>query len=126
MSRAELSKQFEDVFTRLLAGESDEPHAKTLSHAFEAMANTLLSHRGGVFDGVSPLWSKRRSPRKVEFIGDMWILNGRGRADTTEPFRATAVDKRITKQGIWIALSVGEDKAEAELSTALGACDVQV
>ncbi|SRR6266404_6208690 len=124
MSRADLSKQFENVFMRLLAGESDEPHAETLSDAFEAMANTLLSHRGGVFDGVSPLWSKRRSPRKIEFIGDMHVLGDQ--AKPVESFRATVIDKRITKQGIWIKLWVGDDQAEAELSKALGVCEAEV
>jgi hypothetical protein len=125
MSRADLVKQFEDIFARLLAGEKSDPHEGDLSSLFEVMATTLLAEPCGVsFDGVSPMWVKRRSPRKLEFVGDMWILGGRG--DATRPFRATAVDKRMTKQGICITLAVGEDKAEAELSTALGGCDVKV
>jgi hypothetical protein len=125
MSRADLAKQFEDVFTRLLAGESDEPHAMTLSDSFEVMANTLLPHRGGAFDGVSPMWVKRRSPRKLEFIGDMHVLGGH-HVKPLEPLRATAVDKRITKQGIWIQLWISDDHAEAELSKALGVCEAEV
>jgi hypothetical protein len=124
MSRADLSKQFGDIFMRLLAGESDEPHAKTLSDAFEVMANTLLSHRGGVFDGVSPLWVKRLSPRKIEFFGDMHVIGSQ--AKPVELFRATVVDKRITKQGIWIKLRISDDQAEAELSRALGVCEAEV
>ena len=98
----------------MLGGERSDPYAGELRAIFEAMANTLLKGGDRAFDGVSPLRTKRRSPRKVEFIGDMWILGGPGRGDATESFRATAADKRITKQGIWIQLSVGNDKAEAE------------
>ena len=125
MYRADLVKQFEDIFVRLLAGENSEAHERGLSFLFEVMAITLLSERCGIsFDGVSPLRAKRRSPRKLDFTGDMWILGGRG--ESKRSFRATAVDKRITKQGIWITLSVGYDKAEAELSTALGVCETEV
>jgi hypothetical protein len=124
MSRADLAKQFEGVFIRLLDGESDDTHAETLSDAFEVMANTLFPHRGGAFDGVSPLWTKRRSPRKLEFIGDMHVLGHH--AKPVESFRGTAVDKRITKQGIWIQLWIGEEHAEAELSKALGVCEAEV
>jgi hypothetical protein len=124
MSCADLAKQFEDVFIRLLSGESDDPHTETLSVAFEVMANTLFPHRGGAFDGVSPLWTKRRSPRKLEFIGDMHVLGHH--AKPVESFRAKAVDKRITKQRIWLQLWVGEDHAEAELSKALGICEAEV
>ena len=98
--RAELTKRFEEIFMRLLAGEPDDPYASELSEIFETIAHTILSEGRGPFDGVSPLWSKRRSDRKIEFIGEMWMLGGVSRGDTKEPFRATAVDKRITKQGI--------------------------
>lgn len=122
MSRADLARKFEDIFARLLAGEKVDTHETDLSFMFEIMATTMLAPRSGLsFDGVSPLRSKRRSPRKIEFLGDMWLL-----PSGTKPFGAAALDKRITKQGIWITLSVGEDKAEAELSTALGVCDDQV
>ena len=86
------------------------------------MAKTALlrERRGVAFDGVSPMWVKRHSPRKLEFVGDMWLL-----PVGKQPFCLTVVDKRITNQGIWISLTVGEDTAEAELSRALGVCDAQ-
>jgi|GEM_PF-5902440 len=48
----------------------------------------------------------------------MWILGGR--ANCKEDFWATVTDKQITKQGIWITIRVGLDKAEGELLTAFG------
>jgi hypothetical protein len=131
MSRADLVKQFEGIFARLLTGEKSDPYEADLSFIFEVMGNTLLPQYGGAFDGVSEMRVRRRSPSKLEFVGEMWILGRRGRGghdigDTTQPFRATAVDKRVTKQGIWIQLWVGEDHAEAELSRALGVCEAEV
>jgi hypothetical protein len=120
MSQKELVTQFEQLFLRLLAREHVDLYAAGLSFMFEAIAGTLLGASPGrewcYFDGVVELRAQVKSPRKVEFRGEMWVGNDRNQ--WKEPFRATATDKRITKQGIWITLVVGSDRAEAELSSA--------
>jgi hypothetical protein len=120
MSREELVIQFEELFLRLLAREHVDLYAAGLSYTFEVIAGTLLGASPGrercFFDGVVGLRAQVKSPRKVEFQGEMWV--GSDREQWKEPFRATAVDKRMTKQGICITLAVGSDRAEAELSSA--------
>jgi len=73
---------------------------------------------GCYFDGVDGLTSTVRSPRQVEFTGAMWV--GRERSQWLEQFRATVTDKRSTKQGIWIIIWIGGDRAEGELSSLFG------
>ena len=117
-----LANRFEDVFRRLLARESLDLYERDLSMMFESISTNLLgklsARRGCYFDGVVGMISTVRSTRKVEFVGEMWV--GRDGNQWTEPFYATVVDKRSTKQGIWITISVGDDKMEADLSFAFG------
>ena len=67
------------------------------------------------FDGVDGLASTVKSPRQVQFTGEMCV--GGNRMQWLELFRATVTDKRCTKQGIWIVLWIGNDRAEGELSS---------
>jgi hypothetical protein len=46
----------------------------------------------------------------------MWI--GGNQTQWKELFRARVTDKRRTKQGLWITIWVGKDRAEGDLFTA--------
>jgi hypothetical protein len=121
MPRLKLTDRFEDIFDRLLARETLETHENELSGMFEAIAANLLGgypgRSGCYFDGVVGMTLIMGPPRKIELRGEMWV--GRDQSQWTEPFSTTVVDKRSTKQGIWITISIGEDRAEGELTAAL-------
>ncbi len=123
MSRTDLARKFESVFRRLLAREHVDLYAADMSLKWEAVAITLfggfLERKGCYFDGVINLRSQLKTPLQVEFTGDMWV--GKNRDQHTEPFRAIVTDKTATKQGIWFVVSVGGNKAEADLWSAFGA-----
>lgn len=120
--RRNLANHFENVFERLLSGETLDLYAERVSFMFEVIAANLLAElperKGVYFDGVVPLSSAVRKSRQVVFTGKMWI--GEDDRQWQEDFRATVTDKRITKQGVWITLCIGSDKAEGKLSAAFG------
>jgi hypothetical protein len=122
MARTDLAMKFETVFELLLAGENVDRYAADMSVVWEGVAGSLLGALPGrvgcFFDGVVNLAARVRKQRQIEFTGNMWI--GDGRRQWTEPFTARVTDRTVTKQGIWVAISVGTDKAEAELWSALG------
>ena len=122
MGRTDLATKFETAFRLLLAGEEVDLYAAGMSIAWEGIAGSLLgalpSRAGCFFDGVVNLAARLRKQRQIEFTGNMWI--GDGQRQWTEPFIARVTDKTITSQGIWVAISVGTDRAEAELWSALG------
>lgn len=113
-----LGDRFLQIIERLLARESvgvDAP--KEMSAAFEIIAHRLFyklpEREGCYFDGVLFETSQRRTSRKVEFTGEMWV--GRGKEQWKERFAATVIDKRITKQDIWIQVRIGSHVGETEL-----------
>jgi hypothetical protein len=122
MASRDLAIRFENVFRRLLSRERLDLYDEDMSFMFEVIATSLLgaypNRKACYFDGVVDLTSTLKTPRKVEFNGEMWV--GQDRAQWKERFRATATDKRSTKQGIWITVWVGADRAEGELWTAFG------
>jgi hypothetical protein len=117
ISNRDLAIRFEDIFQNLLAREKLDAHEKELSEFFEFIATRLLgdfpSRKGHYFDGVVGLAATVKTGRQVEFQGEMWL--GGNQHQWTEAFQATVTDKRITKQGIWIVLQVGADRAEGEV-----------
>ena len=73
------------------------------------------------YDGVAPLEGHVRKARQIEFTGEMWVMSQeKGKFSGKQDFRATVTDKRITKQGIWIVLKIGEDRVEGNLDDAFG------
>lgn len=114
-------KYFENVFHRLLAGETLDLYAEGVSAMFEIIAANLLAdfpEREFVwYDGVDGLTARVKTQRQVEFDGEMWVADDR--TQWKEDFRATITDKSITKQGIWVIVWLGSDRVEAELSAAL-------
>ena len=107
---------FLTIFERLLAREKIELEKTDISFLFEIVASNLFSESRVYFDGVINLSAKIRKFRQVEFDGKMWI--GKDNKQWLEPFSAIVTDKRITKQGVWLKIIVGEDQAEDELSNA--------
>ena len=121
MHHPDLAESFKDILGRLFAHEALADHERNLSGLFEVIATNLLedspNYRGCYFDGAVNITVAIRSPRTIEFQGDMWIAddcNG-----WIEPFRIKVVDKQITKQGIWITIWIGQDKGEGECAFAL-------
>src|SRR5688572_30066640 len=109
MSHPDLTVWFEDIFQRLLAREDFAQHRKDLSGLFEVIATNLFgefpTYRGCYFDGVTAMTLVLQPSRALEIRGEMWV--GRDRNQWTEPFRAKVVDKRSTKQGVWITAWLG-------------------
>lgn len=123
-----LANRFEDVFHRLLFGENFDLYEEKVSLMFEVIAANLLAdvpdREHCWYDGVVSLRANIKNARQVEFKGEMWVGNsGDGKKQWKENFRATVTDKRVTKQGIWIILWIGSDRAEGELLTAFGLQD---
>ncbi len=67
------------------------------------------------FDGAVNLSAKIRKSRQIIFEGKMWILGDKNTGDWLESFEATVTDKRITKQGLWIKIRVGEYEDEGDV-----------
>lgn len=113
-----LANRLEDVFQRLLAGKQLDLYGEGVSSMFEVIAANLLAEvparKFMWYDGVADLTARVRKPHQVEFRGEMWV--GDGKRQWQEDFRATVADKRATRQGIWIMLWLGLDKAEGELA----------
>ena len=120
--RCIVADRFEIVFCRLLSGEILDLYAEDVSVMFQVIAANLLSEiperKFHYFDGVVNLNAMPRKSHQIEFTGEMWV--GDDRTQWKENFRARVTDKKVTKQGIWITVCVGLNKAEGELSTAFG------
>ena len=115
--------QFENVFHRLLNREELDLYDLGVSFMFEIIATHLIAEVPGRerhwYDGVTGLRARIRKPRQVEFSGGMYVMSeDKGKYPGKEDFRATVTDKRITKQGIWIVLQIGEDRVEGNLADA--------
>jgi hypothetical protein len=125
MTSRTLAVGLENVFQRLLYHESVALEDPEVSSMFEVIATNLLgqsaARKGQYFDGAVALAATVKTSRKVEFQGQMWV--GGNRTQWTEPFTATVTDKRSTKQGIWIAITVGSNRGAAELFSAFGATE---
>ena len=121
MPHPNLAEWFQDIFQRLLAREDFADHQKDLSGLFEVIASNFFrgfpAYRECYFDGFSGVTLTIHPPRTLELRGEMWV--GRDRVQWTEPFRAKVVDKRGTKQGIWITIWIGENRVEGESAFAL-------
>jgi hypothetical protein len=109
----------------LLSGETLDLYAEGISSMFEVIAANLLAEVPGRefmwYDGVDGLTAIIRKARQVEFSGEMWVGDvGDARKQWKEDFQATVTDKRGTKQGIWVIIWIGPDRAEGELSSAFG------
>ena len=102
----------------MLNGEKAEVYEKDLSLSFETIAGNLIESPFW-FDGLIGLNAIVRKSRQIVFEGKMWTAKDVGN-QWLEPFRATVTDKRITKQGIWVKIQVGEYFGEGELFETLG------
>lgn len=118
-----LITQFENLFYRLLKREELDIYDSGLSLMFDVIAAYLMADVPGslwiYYDGLASLETHVRKARQVEFTGEIWVGDD-NRRQWKEALRATVTDKRITKQGIWIVLQIGENRAEGELADAFG------
>jgi hypothetical protein len=103
-------------FLEILDGREVDFYRDGMSADFERIAGVLLSVQrpGHWYDGVVNPQLRRRKRRQIEFFGDMWVGDD-SRSQWTEPFRAVVTDKRVTKEGVWISIRIGEYAAEADL-----------
>lgn len=99
----------------MLNREKIEAYEEELSFLFEAIAYRLIDCPL-TFDGVTISISKIRKSLQMVFEGKMWVLrNSNENKEWFEIFSATVTDKRITKQGIWIKVRVGDYLGEGSL-----------
>lgn len=119
--KPDLVGEFQRIILRILAGEPYGLFLPDLGGFLELiswnLAGQVESRRNQYFDGPGDLTVLRMSRCKVRFTGEMWV--GKDSQQWTEPFWCTVVDKRITKQGFWIQVQVGEDRGEGESVQAL-------
>lgn len=120
--RCALASKFKDMFRRLLTREQVNFDTPEVALMFEVIATTLFggcSHRSQqYFDGAVGVISTVKTPRQIEFQGEMWV--GGDRKQWTESFRATVTDKGSTKQGIWVIMKMESDRGEGELMSCFG------
>lgn len=120
--RRTLANRFESAYQRLLSDAKLDLYEEDVSFMFEVIAAHLFAETPERklcwYDGVDGLNARVRKLCQVEFNGEMWV--GDDRTQWKEEFRARVTDKQVTKQGIWITLWIGSDRAEGELSTAFG------
>ena len=118
--------QFENLFFRLLNREQLDLYDLGVSFMFQIIATHLMAEvperECHCYDGVAPLEAHVRKARQIEFTGEMGIMDNNNLPHRMwkEDFRATVTDKRLTKQGIWIVLQIGENRAEGNLAKAFG------
>lgn len=86
-----------------------------MSFLFEVAASRLIDC-SQTFDGITGVVFRIRKQRQIVFTGKMWTLqDGKDAGDLLEPFEAIVTDKRITNQGLWIKIQVGECYGEGDL-----------
>lgn len=100
----------------MLDHEKIELFEDELSYLFPKIAQQIIDYplRFGYLSYVN---SNIRKSRQIVFEGNMVSEEDYGNwNDRVEPFKAIVTDKRITKQGIWIQISVGDYQGEASLN----------
>lgn len=84
-----------------------------MSFLFEVIASRMILDTPWWFDGAIDLISRIRKSRQIVFKGKMWMADHK--TQWLEVFEAVVTDKRISKQGIWVKIQVGEYVAEGDL-----------
>jgi hypothetical protein len=97
----------------LLKGEKIEVYEKDLSFLFEAIAGILIESPFW-FDGAVGLTARIKKKRQVIFEGKIWTAKD-AQKQWLENFEAIVTDKRITKQGLWIKIRVGDYVDEGDI-----------
>ena len=123
MGNSSSAENFCQLFERLLARESFPLEETGFSALFEVVAHNLLLHtptrRKHWYDGVVGLTARIRKARQIVFTGEIWVAQNSD-YQWKEPFEAVVTDKRCTKQGISIKITLGADHAEGDLFAAFG------
>lgn len=100
-----------ETFHAILAREPWDHDHRDLGSFFEVAARRLFRATPGLeshlADGAIEIRAQRKGDHKVVFEGRIIFLTDAG--DRQEPFRAAVVDKRITKQGIWLTMEIGKN-----------------
>jgi len=100
----------------LLNGEKINSYREELSFFFTTIAQDLIDYPLR-FEELTDLTSKSGKSRQIIVEGDILAEEDFGEwNDWLEPFKATVIDKRITKQGIWIKIWIGDYFGEGNLS----------
>lgn len=97
--------------------EKIDVYEKDLSFLFEVLAENMLESPFW-YDGAISLSAEIRKPRQIVFEGKMWTAKD-AQKQWLKPFGAIVTDKRVTKQGIWIKIWVGNYVAEGDLAKIL-------
>lgn len=90
-------------------------YEQELSFLFEVIADRFTNCPLAL-DGLTIYKANSRKRRQIIFEGKMYVLrNSNQKKEWFEPFKAVVTDKRITKQGIWIKIQVGDYFGEGDL-----------
>lgn len=109
------SKQFIDILERLFNREKIESYEEELSFLLAITAQNLIDYPLR-FENASSLSAKIRKSKQIVIEGDLLAEEDFGEwNDRLEPFKAIITDKRITKQGIWIKIRVGDYIGEGDV-----------
>jgi hypothetical protein len=119
---------FADHFLRMVEGERFDPYQDGLSDDLERIACYYFEdvRPGFWYDGVSGMETSRRKPRQFRITGEMWVAEGGKTDQWLESFEALCTDKRLTKEGIWIQMRIGEYEAECDLFDLIAPQDLQL
>ncbi|GAA5484772.1 hypothetical protein [Haloferula sargassicola] len=117
-SRARAGTELASCFLQLLEGKPATFYDDGINLWMQAVADQLFGAARPYcyHDGLHGPECRRRKSKQIEFTGEMWIGDDSG-DQWTEPFWARITDKRLTREGIWIQMEVGEFSAEGDLLT---------
>ncbi len=114
---SENSEIFVNNFEKLLNGVKVDLYKSGLSSMFEYVCGTLFSNARDTdiwYDGIVDIVINSRKKSQIELNGYMWVAKAQ-KTQWKETFHAIITDKRITKQGIWLSVNIGEYHAEGNI-----------
>ena len=112
--------RFTKIIDELLVKQTNSGYERELSSLLEYASGSLFHdiRKGYWYDGVTEMRVSKRKQRQLEIKGQMWVAQDSNR-QWQEPLFARVTDKRITKQGVWLKVKIGEYEADGELRDVL-------
>lgn len=114
---SEASTNFVNNIEKLLLGEEVDLYESGISASFEYACSSLfesIRERGIWYDGITNIEIRRRKRKQLELTGHIWVAKGASK-QWLESFHAVVTDKRVTKQGMWLSVDIGEYHSEGNI-----------
>jgi hypothetical protein len=111
-----ISLKIIDIVEALLNENAIDGFERELSCEFEHACFHLFYEirKHHWYDGVIEMQVSKRKQRQLEIKGRMWVADYSNK-QWLEPFCARITDKRLTKQGVWLKVKIGEYEAQGNL-----------